>query len=942
MRVRTGFGRRLLERDAEVSTLRGLVRAASGGEGAIALVEGPAGIGKSRLVDAGVALGRETGTTTLTARASELEGGVAFGVVRQLFEAHLARLEPGDRRELLSDAAGLAAPVVSGTAERDELVASEPSSAVLHGLYWLTANLAGVGPLVLAVDDAHWADAPSLRYLAFVANRIAGLPALLIVARRPAEPGADVDLLDAIAASPRAWPLRPGPLGVGAAGELVTEVLGPAPDPSFVAACHRVTGGNPLFLREVLGSLAETGCRPTAGEAERVDATAPASVARSVVRRLSRLGPAALAFARAAAVLDADAELVTVATLAGLDRDAASAAAAALADIEVLAHDSFEFIHPIVRSAVLSGLAPTEVARLHGRAARVLAEAGRGDAEVAAQLLAAEPAGDAWACDVLVRAARDARSTGAPDAAAECLSRALAEDPPGGLRAQLLRELGNAEAAAAKPDAVRHLREALAASPEPLARAAIALELARALTVHGDLASATDVLQRALADCPRDAGSITDRIDAELIAIAISDLELRHRAEPSVARLFEEGSSIRDPLRLATLAAVMASVMEPASVGADLAERASTFPGLDPERDQLFFLHAGNALAMANRYARAQAIWDQAAERARRRGSVFAFGFATALRAGVAVERLGDLVGGEADLRMVLGLGDEDPRLRRMVAAAPLVQVLIERGEVAEAAALDVDGGLGVDVPERIDQNFVLESTARLRIAQGRTAEGVELLRELGRRLEAFGIRNPAAVPWRSMLAAGLVVTGQPDEARQLVADELELAHAFDVPREVGVALVAQGLLEDGGRVETLRGAVAVLEGTAARLDHARALTELGQALVEAGARTEARSPLRDALDLARGCGATVLARRVHGLLLASGARPRRLVFSGVESLTASERRTAEMAADGLTNREIAQALFVTEKTVEGHLAHGYRKLGIAGRSELPRALGRG
>jgi DNA-binding CsgD family transcriptional regulator len=254
-----------------------------------------------------------------------------------------------------------------------------------------------------------------------------------------------------------------------------------------------------------------------------------------------------------------------------------------------------------------------------------------------------------------------------------------------------------------------------------------------------------------------------------------------------------------------------------------------------------------------------------------------------------------------------------------------------------------VDGGLGTEVPERIDQNFVLESLARLRMAQGRTEEGIELLRELGRRLEAFGIRNPAAASWRSMLASGLAANGQPDRARELVAEELELARAFEVPREIGVALRAQGLLEGGDRgVDALRDAVEVLEGTAARLDHARALADLGDALLRGGYRKEARGPLRDALELARGRGATVLAARAHRLLLASGARPRRLVFRGLESLTASERRTAELAADGLTNREIAQALFVTEKTVEGHLVRAYRKLGIAARSELPRAFGRG
>jgi DNA-binding CsgD family transcriptional regulator len=130
-----------------------------------------------------------------------------------------------------------------------------------------------------------------------------------------------------------------------------------------------------------------------------------------------------------------------------------------------------------------------------------------------------------------------------------------------------------------------------------------------------------------------------------------------------------------------------------------------------------------------------------------------------------------------------------------------------------------------------------------------------------------------------------------------------------------------------------------VLEDSPAELEHARALTDLGAALRRTGKRSEAREPLRAGLDLAQRCHATALVQRAHDELVASGARPRRFLLTGVDSLTASERRVAEMASEGLTNREIAQALFVTEKTVEGHLGHAYRKLDVRSRSELPRAL---
>jgi len=931
----------LLEREAELASLRRLAARAVRGEGGLAVIEGPPGIGKSRVLREAAAVARDTGMQTLDCRGTELERQLPFGLVRQLFETRIARLEPGARDELLSGAARLAGPIVCATGGYDVPAGPEPASSVLHGLYWLTANLADLGPLAIAVDDAHWADAPSLRYLTFLANRVQGLAVLLVVTRRPSEPGAEIELLDEIGSVPLAHAIRLGALAPPSVSELVRAALGREPEPSFAAACHEATRGNPLLLRELLADLAQAECEPVSRNAERVLTLAPGGVARSVLRRVRRLGPEAVSLASSAAVLGTRADAPTAARLAGLDPAPASDAADALARIDVLVPGTLEFVHPIVRTAIYAELPSREAARLHGIAARLLAERGRDGDEVAAQLLAAEPAGDPWTVDVLHGMARRARARGAPEVAARYLHRALAEgtaEPP---RAELLRDLGGAEVATAKPHGADRLRQAYELTADPRQRAQVGLETARALTLHGDLAEAADVLERSLADLDGPDPELSGRLEAELIAVSISDLALRHRADAHVMSLFEEGETIRDPLRLATLAIVMASVIEPAATGADLAERAVRHPPLSPEEDQLLYLHAANALVSANRFERARRLWDQAVDRARHAGSVTAFGFASTLRAGISV-RTGALGEAEADLRVPLETIGGDPRLPFTFVAAPLTHVLIERGELEAADRLHADVGPGTDLPERIDQNFALESIARLRLAQGRTEEGVALLRELGRRLEAFGIRNPAAVAWRSLIGPALARVGDRDEARELVAEEVQLARGFDVPRELGVALRAQALVEpEDAAVDLLREAVSILETTPARLEHARAVTELGATLVHLGHRSDAREPLRLGLDVARRCGASVLAERAHSELVASGARPRRLVFSGVDSLTASERRVADMAAGGRTNREIAQALFVTEKTVEGHLLHAYRKLEIGSRSELPRALRR-
>jgi DNA-binding CsgD family transcriptional regulator len=269
-----------------------------------------------------------------------------------------------------------------------------------------------------------------------------------------------------------------------------------------------------------------------------------------------------------------------------------------------------------------------------------------------------------------------------------------------------------------------------------------------------------------------------------------------------------------------------------------------------------------------------------------------------------------------------------------------LVDALIERGELDQAERAFADGGIVGPLPEFLQLNFVLDCRARLHLARGFAREALDDLLECGRRLEGWKVHNPGMIPWRSSAALALSLLGERDEAIRVALEEVELARRFEVPRELGIALRAAGLVEGGERgVELLREAADVLVTSPAKLEYARALTDLGAAVRRGGQRSKAREPLRRGLELAQRCGATALADRARAELVATGARPRRAVLSGLEALTASERRVAEMAAEGATNREIAQALFVTEKTIEWHLSQSYRKLGIGSRTELRRAL---
>jgi DNA-binding CsgD family transcriptional regulator len=234
---------------------------------------------------------------------------------------------------------------------------------------------------------------------------------------------------------------------------------------------------------------------------------------------------------------------------------------------------------------------------------------------------------------------------------------------------------------------------------------------------------------------------------------------------------------------------------------------------------------------------------------------------------------------------------------------------------------------------------MVLEVRARLRHLEGRTSEAIGDLRRAGEIYSALRFGNPNVHGWRSALA--LMLPGEDrGEALALAQTDLEEAKRLGQARGIGVALRALGLLEGGAEGQDLLGrAVTVLERSPARLEHARALVELGASMRRAGERAAARQPLQAGIDIAASAGAARLTDYARSELAATGARPRRLRMTGVDALTPSELRIARLAAEGRTNKEVAQGLFITPKTVDTHLGHIYMKLDIASRRELAAAL---
>jgi DNA-binding CsgD family transcriptional regulator len=939
-------GQTLLERDAALDRIDQRLRDAIAGGGSLLVLEGPAGIGKTRLVRAAARRGRELGLATLHGRGSELERDFAYGVVRQLFEAPLLVASPTERAELLAGAAGRAAALFDMAAPHDDAGDSllDPSFAVLHGLYWLCANVGRRGPLLLCIDDVHWADQPSLRFLNYLSRRLEELPIAVIAAARPAPSPDGPPLLAALVSDPSAEVVALTPLSEQAVGELVRLGLGADVEPYFARACHAATGGVPFLVQELVRAISAEGIEPTAVAATRVAALTPRAISQSVMQRLRQLSAAAHQLARAAAVLG-DADLRLAASLAEVDVDASAAAADELASAGILEQGRpLRFVHPIVRAAIEADLSLSERTGLHAGAARRLAGEGASTDRVAAHLLATDPAGDDWVVESLRVAARAAITSGAPDSAAAYLRRALAEGPSDTLRPDILLELGFTESYAGAPQAAAHLEAALETATEATAQVAITLALGRMLQIDGRNREALAVFDRTRARLRSTDRRAALTLEGAALGAAQFDADTADEAAPRIAHLRqlaeEEPDMPSSVFGMLAVAATMAN--EPAETAERLALRAlEGMPKLLPEAVARapFFYHACNALAFAERYEEALSRFDEALADARRLGSLPHVLGLSCYRALLHL-RVGNLADAEADARVALEAGPRLPGFHAAVALAALLETLAEQGELDAAEALNERFRLAEQFPTMLQTGWLLAARGRLRLAELRAAAALDDLIAAGDLFAQLRSPSPNTAPWRSDAALAQLALGERVEARALATEEVALAQAFNGPRTLGIALRAAGLAEGGKRgIDLLRQAVSVLEGSGARLEHARAMTDLGAALRRAGQRAESREILRPALDLVHRCGALALTERTRTELIAAGGRPRRLVLSGLDSLTPSERRVAQFAAAGLSNRDIAQNLFITTRTVEGHLTHAYQKLGITSREQLPAAL---
>jgi DNA-binding CsgD family transcriptional regulator len=884
----------LIERAPELRALGAAVRAGSG----VVVLEAAAGLGKTALLDHAAALAADDGSLVRRAAPGPLERHFPYGVIRALLEAPL-----GDALDAV-------------------LAGADTSAPIPHGIYRLCSSL---GPLVLVIDDAQWADRESLQVLAYLARRVEDLPLLILVAARAGDPEAPSDLLSLLGTARSAVILHPAPLTPRGAAQVIRRQAPDTPE-AVSRECHRVVAGNPWLLSEL-------------GTAAIADSPPVAPSLRGVVRRrLAELTPRDRGVVEAMAVIGEGAAPHVVSRVAGVPVGELGPARDALLAAGLLGPGGERFAHGVIAAAVVEDLSRTERERLHREAARALID-GRADTRlIASHLLECGPQSDPEVSEYLLAAASEAAARGVPRAAAAYLERALSERAPGDDRGTMLAQLGTVTFDAGLPGSRQRLVEALGEVRDRESRIDVLTRLASVNLLEGgdggvvrlfdaELAGESDPEARlAIEAAALDALLTVPERHAER-ARRVAAIDLARTADPLLQRVVLAHRAWVG-IELGTAAA---------GTGAMLALEALEGGHLlrEAHRRSAYQMCA-RVLVMADHPEAGQTILALRDE-AVRRGSL-RLRVAAAWHAAEHALRTGRVADAESHARAALGIVDEDLNTFTGGAVEVLVCALAERGAFDEARDLLRERGLDRSLGGPIWQIGIRHARARLALAEGDYERAHAEAIETGMRRAAQGRPNPSLAPWRATAALALAHLGRRDEASALADAELSLALRFGAPVPIAAASHARAVAEPDPAVRAALCERALADAPAG-LDAIRLRLELGSALAYLGRRVEAREALRPALADADAAGAVLLSARARRELVATGLRPRQAALEGTAALTPRQRQICELAADGKGNRAIAQELFLSVKTVETHLAAGYRKLGVNTRAALAAEL---
>ncbi|MBB5895071.1 AAA family ATPase [Kutzneria kofuensis] len=933
----------LCERETEFGLVAEALQAAADGHGSLMVITGPLGIGKTALLGGLPSLAGLQGARVMRANGALLEQDFAFGLVRQLLEPVLASVDQRQRDEWLAGAAEPARLVFDDLAGPDETQEWEhlrwddgrPDGGVrhtvLHGLLMLLTAISLQRPVLVVVDDLQWADQPSLRWLGYLAKRLGGVRATVVVTVREGDPLSERPLVRAVTDGARRT-LRPGPLSLASTRLMVAEEFGEPGEEEFVQACHEVSDGNPMFLMSVLLGMAVSGYRPIAADAPIARSLLPSQLRERLTSCLSSQPAGIQSFVKAMAVLGEQADAELLGQLSELDPIGCVEAARVLDRMGLLACTTPvpKFLHMAVQDAVEQLMSADDAERLHRRAAALLHAGGYPAEQVAAHLLVISADQDDWTILVLRAAADTALSRGAPEVATRYLRRALLDcSSDGSDRAMLLVELATAECWFDPAAAVRHISQAVPLLSSTRERALAVSRIAPPL-----LGVASSPVLDVIAQVAAELGD-PDKLAGTDRELALSlEARLRCTQADNPARLamaVERLRELGDHPSLDTrgereLAAVLvhAGTLSgglPAAQAVPLARRI-----VEHEPAVASHAHAAVPLVVTTLVAGdcddVAGPWlDLALRQARRQNAVVPQAIITTHQSMILMRArmLSQARGAAAE-----GLALADADWLRTVSAPTKALAMV---------AIETDS---VDLAERLlakctEHGEALPSLwplhmvrAWLAARDGRLGQALNHLYDLGRRTERIGWRNPAIVPWRSWAAGLHHQLGEQADAVELVRTEHEMAREWGSATAMGRALRVWGTITEGPKgTQLLRDAITTLDNSAHQLELARAQAALGARLGGA----EGDVYLRQA-------GAV---ESTPWLPVRSTA-PTRTTATRTQ-LTKTERKVAMLAAAGRTNGEIADELGVSSRAVEKHLTNSYRKLAVPGRAGLVAAM---
>lgn len=950
----------LLERESEVldihravDELRGSSDLGPGARrGGVLTFAGSAGMGKTTLLNEARRYAVERGCTVLFARGGEQERQVPFHVMRQLMQPTFAAMSEEDRHTALGNWYPIVAPALGLTVSPQGPSAPDPQG-VRDGLDWVVTQLTvRSAPVVLVLDDAHWADAESLAWLTSFAARAEELGMVIMVACRQEEIPTDAAALRSLMGRRGARPHELSPLTTGAVARIVRDTLGSSADDVFCRECWAISGGNPFEVVELALKGRERGLQPHQDSISQLRDLASAVKGNGLVERLEQLGPSTVRFAWAAAVLGTAVPTNIVGGVAALGEAQVADSIELLRNARILTvvttvrrQEVVEFFHPLVATAVYRSIPPGVRVGMHGMAAQALINDGHGASSAARHLLEMHPEGDPWVVQQLRQAARDSFSAGAPDAARRYLTRALREPPDAEDRAEVLFELGSANLLHDPLTTINQLQAALEEPDiEPTLREAITYRLAQAMAHSGRLESASELLS----DEARRSTSARTRLRMQAEQFKWNSVRADEENSPARSRLLAQfakrltGRGLAERHILGLRAWDSTLRCEPAATALEYAEQA--LEGGMSWTDQDFGFEVPAVVAVALMYCdqpgRAEELFNKGIidfELKGWRGAHLSFLY-TLL--GYVRYRRGRLVEAEDFVRNGLEIaeriGHDIPA--QWYAVGTLIETLIARGNIAEAEEVARRHGLANGFPRAIVYPDPQAVYGKLLLAQGRIAEARKQLTAAGRRLDLRGIRNPSWSPWQLDLALAEAVDA-PKQAAATAAEAVARARAFGVPSIIGHALRVEAATADPTRAAViLQEAVGHLEQSPAAYELAHALVEHGTALYSVGDQRQAAQQLYRGMEAATVCGADALASRTRTLLAAAGLRPRRLHTSEQDSLTVAETEAARLASEGMTTAAIAKEMRTDARTVSELLSAVFTKLGTD-RNGLRRAL---